>query len=419
MKLLIYGINFFPEMTGIGKYTSELAEWLAAEGHEVQVICGVPHYPQWKLHAGYQQRFTATKDVNPKICRVPLYVPPPGRVRALGRILLESSFTLLSLRWWLPIFFSSAKPDIVIAVYPPLQSALIPWLYSVLRGVKWVLWVQDFQVDAAFRLGMLSQGHFGKALYALEGFFLRKASWVVSISGPMCRRAIQKGARAETVVQIPNWANLDQHAMRPPSQIYRHNLGILPHHVMVVYAGAMGEKQGLEIVIEAAELLKADREIVFVLAGDGAAKPALQRIAVQRRLDNLTFLPVQSAEEFAELLAAADVQLVVQKAEAADLVMPSKLTNILASGRPCIGTANEGTALAEILQQAEAGLVIPPGNLAELVQAIARLAVDKNLRESMGRKARRYAEQNLDRSVILKKFVHHISHSKETGAATS
>ena len=405
LKLLVVSLNFSPEMTSTGKYTGELAEWFAQRGHRVSAVAGMPHYPAWQVDAAYRGtgwRRERLADVD--VMRTPHYVPPAGRVTALRRIWMETSFTLSSLRWWLPLLLRRERFDAVIAVCPPLQNAVFPRIYQWVSGTPWILHIQDFQVDAAVRLGMLRGGALGRALYALENFCLRQANWVSSITPAMCRRIEAKGAAAEQVLHLPNWADVAGIVPQPPDAEYRRQLGAAPGQVLVMYAGAMATKQGLDVVLDAAVHLQGDSRFRFALVGDGSDAPRLRQRAEALELNNLVFLPPQPQERLAALLSAGDIHLVIQKRDAADLVMPSKLTNILAAGRPAVATAEAHTALWDVLEGGGAGRCVVPESTQSLVEGLNELAADPVLRERMGTRARVYAERNLDREAILQRF---------------
>ena len=405
MKLLLLSLNFAPEVTGIGRYSGELAAWLAGRGHEVTVIAGLPHYPGWRVDPAYRRAGWSREECrNMEVLRTPHTVPPPRRVTALRRILMESTFTLNSLRWWLPLLVRRARFDAVIAVCPPLQNAVLPGLYRLLRRAPWMLHIQDFQVDAAVRLGMLRIGMLGRLLYRLENLCLRRASWVSTITPAMCRRAIAKGADPDRVLYLPNWADIGHIVPMPPDPEFRRQLGARPGQLLVMYAGAMATKQGLEVVLEAAARLQGDHRFRFALVGDGSDAPRLRERAVALGLDNLAWLPPQPLERLPALLSAADVHLVVQKRDAADLVMPSKLANILAAGRPAIATAEAGTALWDVLEEGGSGRCVSPESAGALVAGLCALADDAALRAKMGENARRHAETQLARDGILERF---------------
>ena len=405
MNILIYGLNYAPEPTGIGKYTGEMAEWLAAQGHAVEVICGLPHYPQWRVAAGYEKfRFRSETQAGVRVHRARHYVPAADQLRARTRIVLETSFTWCAARFWLPRFFSRQKPEVVIAVMPPMQIGVWPLLYAWVRGVPWVLHVQDLQLDAALRLNMLPGGVLGRMLYRIETFLLRHATRVSTITEAMRQRVIEKGAQPERTWLFPNWADIEAVRPGPRENDFRNELGIDLETVLVLYAGGMGEKQGLELVLEAARLCADEPRLQFLMAGAGGAQPRLERQAAAMGLQNLRFVPVQPVERLAEMLAAGDIHLVVQRRDAADLVMPSKLTNILAAGRPCVATADPGTALHDAVAGANTGLTSAPGDSSALASAILRLARDPGRREACGHNARAYAERVLDKNHILARF---------------
>lgn len=405
LRILIVSLNFAPEETATGLYTGEMAKWLAARGHHVDAIAGLPHYPEWKVRADYQGKGLWKEALDGvTVFRTPHTVPSGSSASAKKRILMELSFSLASLYWWTRILFSRKRYDVVLAICPPLQTSVMPTLYGAIRGVPWVLHVQDFQVDAALRLGMLQMGKLDRLLFALENFFLRRATRVSSITPSMCRRANEKGAAAGRTWLAPNWADIAQITPMEKDNDFREELGISPDDVLVMYAGAIATKQGLDVLLDAAYEMKDDKRFHFVIVGNGSDRERLEARANQLDLPQLRFLDLQPRARLSEMLGAADIHLVIQKQEAADLVMPSKLTNILASGRPAIATAERGTALWDVLEDGDCGLCTPPGDSSALETAISSLGSDAAAREAKGEKARRYAEQNLDQESILAEF---------------
>jgi colanic acid biosynthesis glycosyl transferase WcaI len=405
MRLLLFSINYAPEPTSTGKYTGELGSWLAGRGHTVDAITAPPYYPQWEIPEEYRKRGYLREDIDGvRVYRSPLFVPAAGKVGARNRILHESSFNASSSLLWLPSFLSRKRYDAVIAVCPPIQIGIYPWLYSRARGVPFVLHVQDLQVDVALRLGMLGEGKASRLLHGLENHILGSATRVSTITEAMRRRVVEKGVKEERTWLFPNWADTDFVRPLPQKESVRRELGARPGDALVLYAGNMGEKQGLDLVLEAAERLRSKPGIKFALVGSGAARERLAKSAEQKRLRNVRFLPVQPLERLPSILSAGDLHLVVQRREAADLVMPSKLTNILSAGRPSIATADPGTTLHEVLNDHGCGITTPPGDAEELTSGIFRLACDPTERARMGLNARNYAECNLDKDKALIRF---------------
>jgi colanic acid biosynthesis glycosyl transferase WcaI len=413
LRLLIVSLNYAPEPTATGKYTGEMAAWLARQGHEVHAIAGFPHYPQWQIEDAYKGRGWFVESFEGVTTyRVPLYVPSMKTLSAKNRILMESSFSVSSLRWWMSFLFTK-RFDVVIGICPPLQDAAIPWFYKSLRGVPFVFHIQDLQVDAALNLGMLSSLVLKKLLLSSEAFLLNRATKISTITEAMRKRIIQKGIPETKTILFPNWADTSFVQPKDRNNPLRKKLGAGKEDMLVVYAGNMGEKQGLEIVLDAAERLKSLSHIKFALIGQGAKRETLEQEAISRNLSNLRFFDVFPWEQVPDMLAAGDIHLVIQKRKAGDLVMPSKMTNIMAAGRPTLATAEAGTALYEVLETYQAGVSCTPENPDALAASIKTMA---NLSEKciqMGHNARQYAERFIAKGAILAAFESELKHIAE------
>src|SRR5208337_4854890 len=394
-------MNYAPELLGIGRYTGELGAYLASRGHQVTVLTAAPYYPQWRVREDYRpQRWRREWRDGVEVLRAPQYVP--GRVSGLGRLLQECSFGASCLYWWSTCLLLR-RWDAMVAVCPPLTSGLVPGLLARRLAAPLVIHVQDLQLDAARELGILRQPLLLAGLARLELHLFRQARAVTTISRSMAARLAAKGVPPARLQVLPNWADLDKVRPGPRLNALRRELG-LTSEIVVLYAGNLGEKQGLEVILEAAALTRGKPSIRYLVAGEGAARDRIKLRAQDLGLDNLTFLPLQSNSRLPLLLAAADLHLVVQRQKAADLVMPSKLTNIMAAGRPFIATAGEGTELARVTSESRAGLVVPPEDGRALAQAVLGLAGDPGARKEMGVRARRYAEAFWDRERILRQW---------------
>lgn len=445
MKVLIYSINFAPELTGPGKYTGELAEWLAGRGHEVRVVTAPPYYPEWRVKNGYsgwwyRQELVAAPSSQPfsseevggrrslrhrggvRVWRCPLWVPgqPSGPKRLLHLASFAASSFPVMLRqvWW--------RPEVVWAVEPPLFCAPTAWIVGRFCGGRSWLHVQDFEVDAAFDLGLLRSRVWRHVVSKIECWLMRRFDRVSTISDKMIRRLSDKGI-AEGVL-FPNWVDTDQIFPLSGPSPFRRKLGIADSDVVALYSGNMGRKQGLELLGEAARLLEAGsfssplhtdgggqgeeagkmapsrekevRSLLFVFCGNGPGRGELEATCVG--LSNVRFLDLQPVERLNDLLNLADIHLLPQRADVADLVMPSKLTGMLASGRPVVATANRGTQLARVVEGR--GIVVDPGDAAALSCAVGTLASDIHLRQRLGEAARSYALAHLGKEALLTAF---------------
>lgn len=401
LRVLIYGLNYAPERVGVGRYTGELAEWLAAQGHEVRVVTAPPYYPEWRLGEGYSpQRYRLEELDGVQVWRCPLWVPqsPSGAKRLLHLLSFAVSGAPVMLRQ------AGWRPDAVVMVEPTLFCLPSAWVSARLSGAPLWAHVQDFELEAALELGILQRSGVRRLFHAAEKALLRGADRLSTITETMRRRVVEKGVSPERAVVFPNWSDIRFVRPLEPGSAVRREFGAGPGETLVMYAGNMGEKQGLEVMLEAAGRLRGRGEIKFALVGAGAARERLERAAAERGLDNVRFFPLQPSERLPEVLAAGDIHLVVQRRGAADLVMPSKLTNILAAGRPAVATADPGTELYRVLTERGCGIATTPESVQELAGAIEELAGDAEERRRLGHNARGYAEEHLEKERILGRF---------------
>jgi len=395
MRILIYGINFYPELTGIGKYTGEMVQWLVKNGYEVKVVTAPPYYPAWKVSAGYSgMAYRREKLFGVPVVRCPLWVP--GRPTGIKRILHLASFALSSF----PVMLWNAlvwRPGLIFLTEPPLLCVPGLLISAKLCGAKSWLHIQDFEVDAAFELGMLKSPRSRRLIQSVERWFMKKFDRVSTISDRMLDRLTRKGVSSERQFLFQNWVDMERIRPLETSSSFRQELGIPNEVIVLLYSGGMGAKQGLELIVEAAFRLQGRKELFFLLCGEGFVRAELEESS--QHIDNIKFIPLQPLDRLNELLNVADMHLLPQKSSAEDLVMPSKLTNMVASGRPVVATARQGTQVEMIVRNC--GIVVDPGNLDAFVQAIEHLADNKEERRCLGELGRAFAEKSWEREKIL------------------
>ena len=303
----------------------------------------------------------------------------------------------------LPVMLAHAawRPDVVLVVAPTLAVCPEALLTARLSGSRTWLHVQDYELDVALRLGLLPAGA-ARYLRGVERALLRSFDVVSSITPEMLAVARQLGVEPGALHLLPNWAYLDEvYPLARPSA-YRAALGIRDDQRVVLYTGNLGRKQGAGLIAEAAELAqRAGSRTLYVVAGHGADRAPLETAVAEKGLANLRLLPLQQGRDFNELLNLADAHLIVQDAGVADLVMPSKLTNMLASGRPVVVTAADETGLASLVRGNDVGVVVPPGDAAALAGAVDALLSDAEEQARQGARARAYAQQHLDKDKLL------------------
>lgn len=398
MRILLYAINHAPEVIGIGKYMGELAEWLAARGHEVRVITAPPYYPAWRIAEGFSGVWYRREWRDGcLVYRCPLWVPEQATAQSRVLHLLSFALSSLPVALWQGLVW---RPAVVFAVEPPFFCAPAAWAAARLGGAAAWLHVQDFELDVAFELGLV-EGNAARTLVGwMERVVLSRFDVVSAISRRMCERLGEKGTARDRIALFENW--VDTRAIRPldgPSPM-RAELAIDADAVVALYAGNMGEKQGLETLLTAAKALSARPDIRFVLAGDGAARARYEAMAEGQA--NVRFLGLQPDHGLNDLLNLADVHLLPQRTDAGDLVMPSKLMGMLGSGRPVIAGASPGTEIATTLERC--GVVVPPDDGAAMAAAIESLAGEPARRRALGRAARETAVAAWDKEPVLARF---------------
>ena len=397
MKILVVGLNYAPEITSTGKYTGEMAEWFSKQGHHVKVVTTPPYYPQWSVQKPYKAYAYIKEELNGvSVYRCPLYVP--SKVGTLTRIVHLLSFALSSFPVLLRMVFW--RPDVVINPVPSLFSSPGSALVAKICGATSVLHVQDFEVEAMLGLGMAKGGIISKLARIFERWVLSLFSKVSTISNSMKEKAIEKGIPRGDVIFFPNWSDIAHFQKEKDPESVRLRFGVPGGKKLVLYSGNIGDKQGLEQVIDAVEALK-DEAYFFVIVGEGAGKENLLNLAEEKNLKNINFCPLQPFELLPSVLFAADCHLVVQKKGVADAVLPSKLTNILAVGGNAVITAEEETELG-VICRTNKGIaeLVEPECLTALIDGIKSCCA----KQKPNQVAIDYAKNNIDKNSVLARF---------------
>ena len=396
-RVLIYGMNYAPEFTGVGRYTGEIGEYLASLGHEVRVVTTPPHYPEWKAARGYSsRRWTRETFGGVEVYRCPLYLHT--RIKGFWRLLAPLSFALSSG----PVALVQAltwRPHVVLAIEPTLFVAPVALLIANLAGARSVLHVQDLEIDAAFAVGHLSNGGLTAKLgSAFERLVMRGFDRVITISHSMAERIVAKCVDRARVAMIRNWVDVEAITPLTGPSSYRAELGVSADTFVVLYSGAIGAKQGIGLLIEAARHLANQPQVLFIVAGDGPMRPAVEEAS--KVLPNLRLLPFQPEARFSEFLGLADLHVLPQERGAADLVLPSKLGGMLASGRRILVTADAETELARFV--GDSCVRTAPGDAAAMAEAIL---VQAGLASSPDAEAARLKRAGLlAKSIVIRRF---------------
>jgi len=401
LRVAILGINYAPEEIGIARYTTDMAIALAERGHRVEVVAGKPYYPAWNVPGEWRGGgWRHAREDGVEITRCAHYVPavPNG----LRRVLHLASFAVMALGPMIRLARRpvAERPQVVMCIAPALLSVPVAWVAARLAGARLWVHIQDFEVEAAFATGLVGEnGRAGQLACWVERQILRLADIASSISPQMCRKLLDKGFAPDAVLEVRNWANASSNFCPAEASPFRAEWDLGTRHVCL-YSGNIANKQGIEILVEAASLLAHRDDIAFVICGEGPNRARLMELA--EGLTNIQFQFLQPMERLGDLLSLASVHLLPQIPGAADLVLPSKLTNMLASGRPIVATAEPGTGLYDEVDGC--GLSTPPGDAAALARAIETLIDDPEQSARMGDIARRRAVERWTMTGIIDKL---------------
>ena len=376
MHVCFFNRSYWPDLSATGQLLTELAEDLVrAHGWDVTVVCGYPlrsnaQVPgsEWRQGVHIVRATGSTLD------------PKAFAGRATNYVTYFASATLKGLR--------IRKPDVVIALTDPPIIGLAALAAAAKADASFVFLCEDIFPEVATLLEDFHSGVVNDALTRVNRFLVRKADRVIALGETMKRRLVEgKGADPTKVAVIHNWADCSAVAPGPRDNPFAREHGLVDKFV-ALHAGNIGLSQDLEIVLHAAEQLRDRNDIVFVFVGDGSKKKDLQDLAVRRDLRNVMFLPFQPREAMDQSYATADVSLISLKRGLAGVIVPSKVYNVLASGRPCVAAVEQDCEVAQIIQDAGCGYVVAPGDAAALRSRVVQLADDRDRAVDMGVRAR-------------------------------
>jgi len=391
----IVGINYPPERTGIAPYTGAMARALARRGCDVHVVTAQPHYPEWHVYDGYRRWRSDSVDERVGVRRLLHYVP--GHPHGIERLVSEMS---LGVR--MALDGSWRHRDALVLVSPAMfSSAMVSaWARLWAPRMEQVVWIQDLYGRGWTENG--GGGAIARIIHTVEGRLLRRADRLVVIHERFKKVVCEEyGVDPDRIEVVRNWTHLASHAPidRPSA---RAELG-WGSETVLLHAGNMGVKQGLDHVIEAARVAAERGErLRFVLVGDGSERESLEALAAG--LENVDFLDSLDDEAYRRALVAADVLLVHEKPGIAEMAVPSKLTSYFDAARPVLAVTDPMGITAEEVRTAGAGDVVPSGDPSALVDAALELARDQLRAVRLGAAGRAHREAVLSEGAAVERF---------------
>jgi colanic acid biosynthesis glycosyl transferase WcaI len=392
-KITFIGLNYTPEDTAIGLYSTQMVQALSDAGAHIDVVTAFPYYPQWKIANDYQNKpsFLVEKHDNITVYRYKQYVP--AEPTFLKRVVHIISFTLGSLFNLRKI----SQSDLVISVIPFTASAWMGSRLSRSKNVPHWIHIQDFEFDAALESGLSSGGKqkIFKQLFKLESKILSSATRVSTISHNMIKKL--KSKTDTPTYYLPNW--IDENMINPATSQSHPYLS--SDKFKLLYSGNVGDKQDWEFFLAFAKALPS-KSYEIIIVGAGAKYQLLKQ---QVELENVKFYEPVPFEDLSDLLCSADAHFLFQKAEVIDTVMPSKLLGMMASARPSLILGNSASEVKTVLNNANAGLYFSNPDVQQAVDQLELWRQDSTLRNTMGKEAREYVIQHFSRKEILSNWI--------------
>ncbi|MGB8380709.1 MAG: glycosyltransferase [Dermatophilaceae bacterium] len=398
MRVLIIGINFYPEPTGVAPYTTALAEALFRAGHSTRVITGVPHYPSWRNVTDFRGLRRAESVRGIRVVRRRHYIANGGR--GFSRLAMELSFGVSAVleRWH--------RPEVVLCVSPALFASALVMIRAKLSPSRpaVALWVQDLYGPGASELGA-SAGRVAATVGFVEGFIMKRAD-SVSIIHERFRRYVvaHRNVPPGKVVVNRNWQRIRGTSISDRRiREFRCQMGWMQNEIVALHSGNMGAKQGLETIVDAAKVAALRGSAVkFVLMGDGSQRRSLQNRAGD--CGNLEFVSPVSEEDYETALAGSDILIICERSGLRETSVPSKLTSYLGAGKPIVAAIDPDGATADEVRQSGGGVLVPTRSPAQLLETVELIASSERA-ALLGEAGLRYAQASLSESSSVQRMV--------------
>ncbi|MBI4846004.1 MAG: glycosyltransferase family 4 protein [Candidatus Omnitrophica bacterium] len=400
MRWLIINAYFPPEIGSASFLFFELGQRLEQKGHNVTVLTGFPRYniDKDKLEQKYKQGIFLTEDIKgmkvlrSRLPEFPRYIPI---LRGMDHLVMAGIFLIRGL------FIKKRNFDRILVYSPPLPLGLTAFVLSKIMGIPFIFNVQDLFPQSAIDLGVLQSKFLIRLMEKMESFIYKKADCVTVHSQGNKKHVLSKGVDKNRVVIVPNWIDTDAVEPGEKNNDFRKEFE-LGDKFIVSFAGVIGYSQDLDTVIEAASLIK-EKDILFLIVGDGVETERLKQKVSDKELSNVRFLPMQPKDKYIKLLAASDACFVNLHKSVKTPVVPSKLLSIMAAQRPVVASLPLTGDAPLIIKESACGICVDAGDYKGLSHAIMKIYTDKPLREEYARNGRKYAKEkfSLDKCVLL------------------
>lgn len=397
MRILLLIIQFPPDVNSTGLLMSKLCAGLLGQGHQVSVITTFPHYEKFRVWEEYRGKlFERGTYEGMDVTR--LYVYASGnKQNMIERLLSYLSFAALATLFGV---FSRKKYDVILCTNGSFFSGIAAHMIATAKGIPFVYNVQDLYPETPVMAGQLRSRFAISVLEKIERFMYRKAAHISVITRSFRDNISAKGISPTKISIVPNFVETSFIKPLPKVNPFSQQLGLADKFV-VAHAGNVGYVYDLEGLLDAAALVKHQPDIHFLIVGDGVMRPKLEEKARKLGLSNVSFLPFQPHESLPWLRATCDVQVALYRQGSSRYSMPSKVYEIMASGRPLLASADVNSDVWRLIDDTGCGICVEPHDPEKLAASILRLYGDRSLRDAMGERGRQQAEQHYSRDVIV------------------
>ncbi|ABS25438.1 glycosyltransferase family 4 protein [Anaeromyxobacter sp. Fw109-5] len=399
MNVLITTQVFPPEIHPTAVMVQQLAAFLAGRGHDVTVACGHPHHPTGRLPRGWSRRVFERHDHEGiRVLRGWHALSPSRHIAVRAAVLVSQALGTATATLGAP------RPDVVVNYGPPFVGPLLSAAIAKAHRARLLSVIYDIYPDVVIGSGKLTNPLAIAAARRVERAQYRLSDRILVLSEGFRRKLEAKGVPPEKVVTIPVWLETNEITPRDRDGPWRRRQGIGPEVKVVLYAGTIGLVSGARVVIEAAERLRARRDVLFLFVGEGQVKEELEDAARAARLANVRFLPFQPREELCDVQASADVSLVTLAPGRGETSVPSKVVGYMAAGRPILGSVDVDCDTAEAILSSGCGVVVPPGDAKALAEGVEELLANEEERRGMCRRARLAFEERYGAEAALRRY---------------
>jgi len=399
VKLLVLNFYYAPDFSADVPILQGIVEGLAQRGHTVRLVAAVPHRQGGTVWPEYRGRLLQHEQSDGIVIdRTWVYSRPEMTVAE--RMLNYLSYSALAI----PLILRETRPDVIFVSTPPPTMGLMGMFARLLRGAPYVLTVQDIYPDVAVRVGLLRrESRLTRCFQWIENAVYQRASRITVISEGFKQNLLIKGVPSAKLRVLPNFVDTESLVPLPCETPLRRELNV-GERIIVLYAGSLGHPQGLEQVLEAADLLRSRQDLFFLFVGEGTKKEELEKRAREKRLDNVKFIAPRPWAEVPQVLATADISLVPLRKGFGFETVPSKLYSVMASGRPVIASVDPGCDTWSLVQESDCGLCVTPENPAALAEAIRQLASDRECRRRLGTAGRTHVVEHYSKTHMVGRY---------------